>query len=170
MLFVTAADGGKLLTIALDAASGKERWRHQAPRSRSTKIRAKNTEASPSPVTDGEIVYVFFEDFGLLAYSVDGKERWRKAVEALNTPYGPGASPILVDGKLILVCDQDTDSYILAVSLQDGRTLWKKPRPEATHGFATPIVYRPASGVPPNGWQLPRSSCERRLAKTSDAE
>src|SRR4051794_38734335 len=49
VLYVTAAEGGKLLTVALDTATGKERWRRGAPRSRVTKVRAKNTEASPTP-------------------------------------------------------------------------------------------------------------------------
>jgi len=145
-IFLTAADGDKLLTLCLDRATGKILWRREAPRSRNTKVRAKNSQSSPSPVTDGENVYVFFEDFGLLSYGPDGDERWRYAIEPLNTPYGPGASPILAGDLALLLCDQDTDSYLLAVDRKSGRLRWKTPRPEATHGFSTPIIYQPAKG------------------------
>src|SRR5258708_2006681 len=125
---------------------GKILWRREAPRSRNTKIRARNSASSPSPVTDGENVYVFFEDFGLLSYGPDGDERWRYPIEPLNTPYGPGASPILAGDVALLLCDQDTNSYLLAVDRKSGRLRRKTPRPEATHGFSMPIVYRPARG------------------------
>ena len=145
-IFMTAAEDGKLLTLCLDRATGRILWRREAPRSRNTKIRAKNTAASPSPATDGDNVYVFFEDFGLLAYGSDGNERWRYAIEPLNTPYGPGASPVLAGDLALLLSDQDTNSYLLAVDRKSGRLRWKTPRPEATHGFATPVIYRPAKG------------------------
>src|SRR5260221_3079172 len=53
-IFLTAADGDKLLTLCLDRATGKILWRREAPRSRNTKVRVKNSASSPSPVTDGE--------------------------------------------------------------------------------------------------------------------
>ena len=61
-----------------------------------------NGPASPSPVTDGANVYFFFQDFGLISYTADGKERWRMPLGPFNMFYGFGASPILEDGKLIL--------------------------------------------------------------------
>ena len=61
-----------------------------------------NGPASPSPVTDGANVYAFFQEFGLISYTADGKERWRMPLGPFNMFYGFGASPILVDGMLIL--------------------------------------------------------------------
>ena len=66
-------------------------------------------------MTDGANVYVFFGDFGLLSYGPDGNERWRLPLGPFNNANGHGSSPILADGKLVLICDQDTGSYLLAV-------------------------------------------------------
>jgi hypothetical protein len=89
---------------------------------------------------------VFFGDFGVLSYGPDGNERWRLPLGPFNNPNGHGSSPILADGKLVLICDQDTGSYLIAVDPTAGRVLWKTMRPEYTRGYATPAVYRPRSG------------------------
>jgi hypothetical protein len=94
-------------------------------------------------VTDGQNVYVFFGDFGLLSYGPDGNERWRVPLGPFNNANGHGSSPILADGKLVLICDQDTGSYLIALDPQTGKAIWKTARPEYTRGYATPAVYRP---------------------------
>jgi outer membrane protein assembly factor BamB len=141
-LFLTAFEGGKLLVLAVDARSGRELWRREAPRSRTTKSPGANTPASPTPVTDGSNVYVFFEDFGLLSYGPDGKERWRLPLGPFYNPYGMAVSPILAGGNVVLQADQDTGSYLLAAGKDDGRERWKVERPEATHGFSSPVTYK----------------------------
>src|SRR5437016_1653514 len=55
-----------------------------------------------------------------------------------------GASPVLVDDKVVLTCDQNTDSFIIALGQRDGRVRWKTARPEAHSGHSTPILYKPA--------------------------
>ena len=114
-IFVTAFEGKTLLTICLERASGKVLWRREAPREREEYFERTNGPASPSPVTDGANVYVFFGDFGLLSYGPEGNERWRLPLGPFNNVNGHGSSPILADGKLVLICDQDTGSYLLAV-------------------------------------------------------
>lgn len=146
-IFVTAFEDKKLLTICLDRATGRILWQRSAPREREESFQPTNSPASPSPVTDGSNVYVFFGDFGLLSYGADGNERWRLPLGPFNNANGHGSSPILADGKLVLICDQDTDSFLLAVDPSKGNVLWKTPRPEYTRGYATPAVYRPKSGA-----------------------
>jgi outer membrane protein assembly factor BamB len=145
-IFLTAFESKTLLTICLDRATGRILWRQPAPRAREESYQPTNSPASPSPVTDGSNVYVFFGDFGLLSYGPDGNERWRLPLGPFNNANGHGSSPILADGKLTLICDQDTDSFLLAVDPSTGRVLWKTIRPEYTRGYATPAVYRPKSG------------------------
>lgn len=145
-VFVTAFEGKSLLTICLDRETGKVLWRRPAPRGREESYQPTNGPASPTPATDGSNVYAFFGDFGILSYGPDGNERWRLPLGPFNNPNGHGSSPILADGKLILICDQDTDSFLLAVDPASGRVLWKIARPEYTRGYATPAVYRPKSG------------------------
>jgi outer membrane protein assembly factor BamB len=57
-----------------------------------------------------------------------------------------GASPIVAGDQVILVCDQSWDSFAMAVGKDDGRVRWKRPRPEALSGHATPIVYQSQNG------------------------
>jgi outer membrane protein assembly factor BamB len=144
-LFVTAHEADKLLTICLDSRTGAELWRREAPRARTTK-RPVNTPVSTSPATDGTSVYVLFEDFGLIAYDASGKQRWQKPLGPFKVPYGLGASPIVADGKVVVLIDQDRDSFLAAYAAPDGRELWRSERPEAQHGFSTPVVHRPAQG------------------------
>src|SRR5512145_1983034 len=59
-IFLTGYEDTKLLTIALDRATGKEVWRRESPRDRQEKVDRRNGPASPTPVADGRNVYVFF--------------------------------------------------------------------------------------------------------------
>ena len=145
-IFLTAFEGGKLLTLCLDRKTGKTEWRREAPRDRVSKSHGDNTPASSSPVADGSGVYVFFEDFGMISYANDGTERWRLPLGPFNNPYGMAASPVLAGGLVLQLCDQDTGSFLIAVDQEDGRVRWKTLRPEATHGFSTPVIYRPPAG------------------------
>ena len=145
-LFLTGYDDVRLITICMDRSTGKELWRKEAPRRLDRPHKGVNTPASPSPVTDGRNVYVLFGAYGLISYDRDGRERWKVELAPLHMPYGPGASPVIAGDKLLLLVDQDVDSYLLALDKDTGRTVWKSPRPEATHGFSTPVVYKPANG------------------------
>jgi outer membrane protein assembly factor BamB len=145
-IFVTAYDGGKLLTIALDRATGKILWRREAPRPRQEGMQQTNSPASGSPVSDGRNVYVFFGDFGILCYGVDGEDRWRVPLGPFNNANGHGSSPVLIDDRIILICDQDTDSYVLALDKNTGEVRYRIERPEVTRGYSIPAVYRPKSG------------------------
>ena len=157
-VFITAFEGNRLFTICLDRRTGKVLWRAEAPRSRNDRLQKPNNPASPSPVTDGENVYVFFQDFGMLSYTASGKERWRLPLGPFNVFYGFGASPILVDDLVILPCDQDTNSFMVAVESRTGRVRWRVERPQAISGYSTPVVYQPARGpkqlVLPESFQL----------------
>lgn len=145
-IFLTACENEKLVTFCLDRKTGNTIWKKEAPRPRKEKLDFRNNPASPSPATDGENVYVFFPDFGMLGYDFNGKELWRHPLGPFDNVYGMGASPIVADNKVILVCDQQTDSFIIAVDKKTGKTLWKKDRPEAKTGHCTPVVYSPEGG------------------------
>jgi outer membrane protein assembly factor BamB len=138
----------KLLVIALDRQTGKILWQREVPRTITGRLQNVNNPASPSPVTDGTNVYVFFQEFGMISYSAAGKERWRRPLGPFNMFYGFGASPILVDDKVILPVDQDSpSSYLIAVDKYSGRVRWKVDRPVVISGYSTPIVYQPKQGA-----------------------
>jgi outer membrane protein assembly factor BamB len=158
-IFVTAHDKEKLYVIALDRQTGKILWQREAPRSQQGRLQNVNGPASPSPVTDGTNVYVFFQDFGMLSYDASGKERWKLPLGPFNMFYGFGASPILVDDKVILPVDQDNPtSYLIAVDKNSGKLRWKVDRPVVISGYSTPIIYQPKQGakqiIIPESFQL----------------
>ena len=145
-IVLSAFEGEKIFTIALDRASGRILWRREAPRPRKQELQPNNSPASATPVSDGKNVYSFFADFGLLAYGPDGNELWRMPLGPFNNPFGHGASPILAGDLLLMVCDQDTNSFLLAIDKATGRVRWRTERPHAQRGYATPVLYRPPGG------------------------
>jgi len=168
-IFITAhsneKENHKLFVICLDRQSGKPLWQREVPRSQKGRLQLVNGPASPSPVTDGENVYVFFQEFGMISYDGSGKERWKLPLGPFNMFYGFGASPILVDDKVILPVDQDNpNSFLIAVDKNNGRVRWKVDRPEVISGYSTPIVYQPKQGakqiIVPESFQLSAYSVE----------
>lgn len=162
-IFITAhtneKDTYKLLVICLDRQTGKLLWQREVPRAHGGRLQLVNGPASPSPVTDGSNVYVFFQEFGLVSYDVAGKQRWKLPLGPFNMFYGFGASPIIVDNKVILAVDQDSpSSYLIAVDKNSGRVRWKVDRPVVISGYSTPIIYQPKQGakqiVIPESFQL----------------
>jgi outer membrane protein assembly factor BamB len=161
-IFVTAVESESLVRIgrdkAADSGAGKL-WTiprsgyRQSPVSESrtaatarAEYQVTNSAASPSPVTDGRSVYLFFGDFGLPALDWDGKEKWRLPLGPFNNMNGHGTSPILERDLLILLCGQDSGSYLIAVDKKTGRQRWRVERPEITRGYAMPAIFRPKSG------------------------
>jgi len=141
-LFLTAFSDTHLMTLAFDVRTGHVLWQQQFARARKEHFDQRNNPASPSPAADSARLVVFFPEFGLLAYDHKGTELWRTPLGPFNNVYGMGASPILVESKVILVCDQSSDSFIAAFDLSNGKLLWKTPRPHAVSGHSTPSVYR----------------------------
>ena len=156
-IFLTAAEGDDLITICLSRDTGKIQWRRSVRAARREFQHPLNHRAAPTAVTDGKSVFVFFSDFGLLAYDFEGKPRWQLPLGPFNSLHGIVASPIYADGRVILVSDQDTDAYIMAVDAESGKIAWKTPR-DVINGYSTPVIYRPARGpaqiIAPGSYQL----------------
>ena len=144
-VFLTASEGDKLITLALDRKTGKIAWRREVVRPRHMTIYRANDPASPSPVSDGKNVYAFFGELGLIAYGPNGKELWRLPLGPFNSFYGMGSSPVLVGNKLVMVCDQRENSFVVAVNTSNGKVLWKKER-RNFEGYSTPAIYTPKDG------------------------
>lgn len=167
-VFLTAhtaeKDAYKLLVLAVDRRTGAVAWQREVPRLHKGRLENVNGAASPSVVTDGASVYAFFQEFGLVSFTSEGRERWRMPLGPFNVFYGFGASPILVDGTLVLSVDQDLGSYLLAVDAATGRQRWKVDRPHVISGYSTPTIYRPTDGPPqvvvPESFQLTAYSVE----------
>jgi outer membrane protein assembly factor BamB len=145
-VFLTAGEDDRLLTICLDALTGREMWRREIRREQAHKMFRANDPASPTPAADQSGVFAFFPDFGLVAYSFEGKERWRQRLGPFKNFYGMAASPVIAGESVVLVCDQRAGSFLIALDRETGRQRWKTERPGTDIGWATPMVFRPAKG------------------------
>jgi outer membrane protein assembly factor BamB len=147
-VYLTASDGGKLLTVSLDAVTGREVWRRELKPAHNQKVFHANDPASPTPAADADGVVVFFPDFGLAAYAADGKERWTMPLGPFKSFYGMSASPIIAGDLVVLLCDQRAGSFLVAVDRKTGKVRWRKDRPGVPEGWATPMVFRATADAP----------------------
>jgi outer membrane protein assembly factor BamB len=145
-IYLTGMRGNDLVTLAIDRLAGKILWEQPAPRVATKVVDKRNNPASPSPAVEADGVYVFFPDYGLVAYSAAGKELWKQPLGPFNNIYGMGASPVIAGNLLILACDQSLGSYVMALDKRTGKQVWKVDRPEARSGHSTPILWRGADG------------------------
>ena len=98
------------MVYAIDFATGKIVWEREAHRGVPPSARhLKNTYASETPVTDGKRVYVAFGNVGIFAMDFDGELVWSKPIDAAATRngWGTAASPVLHDGRLYVVNDNE---------------------------------------------------------------
>jgi outer membrane protein assembly factor BamB len=142
-LYLTAREGEQLVTIAFDAATGQERWRRAITPARRTEVYKANSGVSPSPAADAQGVVVFFADVGLVAYGTDGTERWRTPLGPFLNFYGMSGSPIIAGNLVVLVCDQASGSFLVALDRATGKQRWRRERPEASTAWSTPIIFTP---------------------------
>lgn len=140
-IFLTAVDNDKLVTMALDRASGKTLWRREIVKSVIADLYEATDSATPSPVTDGENVYAFFQESGLVSYDKDGALRWHKRLGPFRNYYGIASSPLLSGSTLLLLCDQAEGSFLLALDKDSGAEIWRRNRPARLESYTTPILY-----------------------------
>src|SRR5574338_1559042 len=125
-IYLPGLDGDAIVTIALARDTGKIVWRSALQRRFDTPVDKRNHPASPTPaVDDDDNVYVFFQDVGLVSYDAKGKERWQIPLGPFNNAYGMASSPIVVEDTVVLVCDQSTNSFMLAVDRKSGKVRWR---------------------------------------------
>lgn len=140
-IFLTAHEDRELITMCLDRTDGKVLWKQGIRAEQLEKVHAEGGPAAASVAFDGQRVISFFGSFGLLCYGLDGTPLWSKKLGPFRDEFGSASSPILVDGKVILNEDHDRDSFLLAVRLNDGQTLWQTPRDGFTRSYSTPVVW-----------------------------
>jgi outer membrane protein assembly factor BamB len=135
----------RYMLYAIDAQTGKIKWQQEAQKSRPVGGRhRKNTYASETPFTDGERVYASFgQNVGLFSYSLDGSLLWKKQwqPQPIYLDFGTASSPTVYDGRVYLLHDSESDSYIAALDSATGQEIWKTPRP--------------ATGLPRSSWTTP---------------
>ena len=135
-----------LRLLAFDAATGSETlnvevfrvWREEFS------TNAKNSNATPTPILDGDRVYVHFGASGTAAVTTEGRVVWKTRLPH-DTQHGQGGSPVLAGGLLIVNCDGFEDPYVIALDAATGKTKWRQARRAPTsQAYSTPLAIHAA--------------------------
>ncbi|MCZ6651974.1 MAG: PQQ-like beta-propeller repeat protein [Planctomycetota bacterium] len=132
----------EFVVLCLDRDSGQVLWRRTATHSIPHEgHHGDNDFASGSPTTDGERLYCWFGSAGLFCYDLTGKKLWERDLGKIfmGASLGEGCSPVVHDGKLVIVRDQQRQSYVEVLDAKTGETRWKADRDEP-NAWATPII------------------------------
>ncbi|XZE51772.1 PQQ-binding-like beta-propeller repeat protein [Planctomycetaceae bacterium SH139] len=131
------------MVLCLDLISGELLWERQIHEGLpESPIHLKSSYASETPVTDGKRVYCCFGNLGIFCFDFEGDEVWRRKLKPRATRYGWGtaASPVLHQGRLYYVNDNEEDSYLLALSAATGEEVWRVTRDEKSN-WSTPFIW-----------------------------
>ena len=130
--------------ICLSLKDGSVQWETSLVRKQPKyPIHPSNTYATESPTTDGKHVFCYFAAIGeVTAVDLDGKVVWSVNVGAFpsGNGFGTGSSLALKDGKLFLQCDNDKDSFVVALDAATGKEVWKQKRSSRT-SWSTPFLW-----------------------------
>jgi outer membrane protein assembly factor BamB len=142
------------MIYAIDKQTGKVLWERLAHQGEPIdKRHIKSTYANSTPATDGRIVVAWFGSQGVYAYDINGRFLWKVDVGRLDLgaydiptyEWGPASSPIIWNDLVILQCDTQTDSFLLALDAATGQTVWKTDRQELP-SWGTPTIAITSSG------------------------
>ena len=129
--------------VCIDRITGEQLWKRTACEGMPHQgHHQKGGFASASPVTDGRHVYAYFGSFGLYCYDLEGKLVWKKDFrpQAIEDSLGEGSSPALFGDTLIVVVDQELQSYVVAIDKNTGKEIWKQDRDELSN-WSTPRIF-----------------------------
>lgn len=104
-------------------------------------VNPKNSRASPTPIVDGNRVFVHFGADGTAALSASGEILWTTHLR-YESQHGNGGSPTLYRDLLIVNCDGNGgDAFVIALDAATGKTRWKTARRRpADQAYSTPLV------------------------------
>jgi outer membrane protein assembly factor BamB len=131
------------MLLALDRANGKMLWTKTVLRMPMERKHPLNSYASSTPASDGQKIYVAFLDGAemfVAAYDFEGHQKWAVHPGPFSSMHGFCSSPIVYQDKVIVNGDHDGASYLMALSREDGRTLWKTPRAHHTRSYCAPLI------------------------------
>jgi outer membrane protein assembly factor BamB len=153
-------DGRSLRAIGLDRETG--RILHDVEVFRlgdAGTINAKNSHASPTPVLEGDRVYLHFGAHGTAAITGTGEIVWKRRLEYSHGQHGPGGSPVLYEDLLIVSCDGEDVQFVAALDKRTGKLRWQRARGDGFQAYSTPLVLRL-----PDGDQVVSTGAHRAVA------
>jgi outer membrane protein assembly factor BamB len=146
-LTTATEEGHSLRAIAVDVNSGTIQQNVEVFRLKSPKLtNGKNSFASPTPIVEGDRVYLHFGAYGTACITQSGEIVWKTKLEYDNGQHGPGGSPVLYDDLLIVSCDGLEQQFVIALDKATGKVRWKKMRETGYQAYSTPLIVSLPSG------------------------
>lgn len=152
-IFVHVADGDDLFLWRVGRKQGDVIWKKRLGGG-NVKMRKQNM-SSPSPVTDGQNVYVMTGTGILKGFDFSGKELWSRDIQkdygAFGLNWGYASSPLLHEDSLYVQVlhgmNTDDPSYVLRIDKKTGKSVWRVERPtkatqESPDSYTTPALLR----------------------------
>ena len=145
-VWLTTATGDKefsLRALAFDVESGREVVNVEVFHVRRPReINPKNSWASPTPIVDGDRVYVHFGAEGTAALTTAGEILWT-ARHRYESQHGAGGSPVLYGDVLVFSGDGSDSAFVVAIDTRTGKVRWKTSRRAPyDQAYSTPLVIR----------------------------
>lgn len=135
--------------ISLNWTNGAKNWEHTLHQGRPrTPIHVKNSYASETPVTDGNIIISYIADLGVYATDMSGNPIWTKRFlpKKRRLDWGSASSPIIHENKVIIINDNEESSFIACLDLDSGETLWRVEHDEPSN-WASPYIWTHSKGT-----------------------
>ncbi len=140
IFLTTAYDGGtRMAVLSYRRDNGERIWETPIPFISREHIHQKNSHASATPVTDGELLFASFGQQGLVALDLEGNLLWHSQIEDLDNYHGSAGSPVLYDDTVIIYQDHQGASFVAALDKRTGEVVWRRDRQTRT-GWGTPII------------------------------
>lgn len=141
-----------LQALCVDSKNGEIAWQKEIfvenPKE-APKPHSKNSHASPTPVTDGERLYVHFGHMGTAALDLEGVILWKNDKLKYKPQHGNGGSPILAGDNLIFSMDGSDQQQVVALNKKTGDLQWKTDRRSTAvqkFSFSTPLLLKTNGG------------------------
>ncbi len=144
IFLTTSHDRGRRRSIVgLDRNDGRLLWETPAPEAEPESSNGRNGHATSTAVTDGQRVYAYLGNSGLLCVDLDGQQLWHTPIVAIQPKHGIAGSPLLHRGKLIIYQEdrRRENSFIAAYDAETGQLVWRTER-SADCGWGSPIAVR----------------------------
>ena len=140
-LTTTQEAGRRLSVLSYRRTDGQLLWETAVPEGPIEHIHPKNSQASATPTTDGERVYVSFGSRGLVAIDFDGRVVWHTEVGPISNYHGSAGSPLLYGDLLITYQDQRRGAFVAAFDKRTGQLAWQTDR-QGSVGWGSPVAVR----------------------------
>jgi outer membrane protein assembly factor BamB len=147
-----AGDRTIFVVEAFSRADGKRVWERRVDAEGAlTPVHDKHNLTTPSPVSDGTLIYALFGTGQIVALTRAGQVAWQRhlgrEISPFDVQWGHSSSPVVFGDLLILLCDHATRSYLLALDKKTGTERWRADRGKGRSSYSTPLVVEGSFGA-----------------------